>query len=340
MRMTSSFQGLLKLWSLLALLAHMQVVVGMGGLSGGLHFGSSVPRVVGDFHNTIMSTMNELKSSLRGGGYFPSFVQKKLFGYSMMRRRDSDSSPGVIDSKLSDEDVAFVEKLDEDNQEAYDLVMDLQRSTGSGWKHVVTTKSGVTVERRKMPTGSYTIASDAAAGAKHAGVKTTGVIKAPPEKIFKLFINNDRVREYNEHIVQVVDVDGIVPVQKTEAKSPKQWTKLAWSSSPKYGPLKARDFLSVVHFHKREDGSFVIINRPGYLSFYPVVKRFARATVLLAGNVIEPHPSNPEWSCVTQIAHVNPGGLADSKVIAKMINALCAKGPPAFFSGLEKAAQV
>lgn len=325
------------------LLLCLQQVASIGGLSGGMSFGPSVPRAVGDLHNMMMSTMNDLKSSLRGGGgswsYFPSLIQEKFFGYTLSRYRGNVASVGILTGDFSEEDVKFIEKLDEDNQEAYDLVMELQKSTGSGWKHVVTTSRGVTVERRKMPTGTFTIASDAAAGAKHAGVKSTGVIKAPPEKIFSLFINNDRVREYNEHIVQVVDVDGVVPVQKTEAKSPKQWTKLAWSSSPKYGPLKARDFLSVVHFHKRDDGSYVIINRPGYLSSYPVVKKFARATVLLAGNVIEPHPSNPDWSSVTQIAHVNPGGLADSKVVAKMINALCAKGPPAFFAGLEKAAQ-
>lgn len=320
---------------LLLLFMGRSKVVGVGIASGGLNLAPpSMRRVLDDFQESFYSSMKDLKSSIQSGSYFswkrfPSLPQ-------IMAERGAATRSSV---DLSDEDIEFVEKLDADNLEAYDLVMDLQKSSGSGWKHVVTTPNGVTVERRKMPTGSYTIPSDAAAGAKHAGVKTTGVIKAPPMKVFNLFINNDRVGEYNEHIVKVLDVDGVVPTKKTEAKSPKQWTKLAWSSSPKYGPLKARDFLSVVHFHKRDDGSYVIINRPGYLSSYPVMKKFTRATVLLAGNVIEPHPDRSDWSVVTQIAHVNPGGLADSKLVAKMINALCAKGPPAFFAGLEKAAR-
>jgi hypothetical protein len=284
------------------------------------------------------------KSIQRGRGPWRSLVRSD-------RRRGSSVSQSPHGASITREDELFIEKLDDENKEAYAMVLALQADSTSGWNHVVTTSGGVTVERRKMPTGSFTIQSDAAAGAKHAGVKTTGVIKASPADIFSLFINNDRVGEYNEHIVKINDVEGVVPEQysysqgKSKSKGkgggspPKEWTKLAWSSSPKYGPFQARDFLSVVNFHRRDDGSFVIINRPGYLSWYPVVKKFTRATVLLAGNVIEPHPTNPQWSRVTQIAHVNPGGVADSKIVAMTINALCAKGPPAFFAGLEKAAQ-
>ncbi len=244
--------------------------------------------------------------------------------------------------ELPEADAVFIENLEAHNEEAYELVMALQRSEGNGWKHVVTTPNGVTVEKRQMPTGSFTIDSDAAAGKKHAGVKTTGTIKAPPEEVFNLFINNDRVNEYNEHIVKIEDVENVMPPESTRDRNGKglRWTKMAWSSSPRYGPLKARDFLSVVNFHKRDDGSYVIINRPGYLTKYPVTNRYARATVLLAGNIIEPHPMHPnDWTSLTQIAHVNPGGLADSKIAASIINSLCAKGPPAFFAGLERAAQ-
>ena len=249
--------------------------------------------------------------------------------------------PSAPINHLAEEDAAFIENLEAHNEEAYEMVMALQRSEGSGWKHVVTTPSGVTVETRKMPTGTFTISSDAAAGEKHAGVKTTGTIKAPPEEVFKLFINNDRVNEYNEHIVKIEDVEGVLPTENARDRNGKglRWTKMAWSSSPRYGPLKARDFLSVVNFHKRDDGSYVIINRPGYLTTYPVVSKYTRATVLLAGNIIEPHPMHPnEWTSLTQIAHVNPGGIADSKIAASIINSVCAKGPPAFFAGLERAA--
>ena len=65
---------------------------------------------------------------------------------------------------LASADAAFIENLEAHNEEAYEMVMTSQRSEGSGWKHVVTTPDGVTVETRKMPTGSFTISSDAVAG--------------------------------------------------------------------------------------------------------------------------------------------------------------------------------
>ena len=166
--------------------------------------------------------------------------------------------------ELSEADAVFIENLEAHNEEAYELVMALQRSEGSGWKHVVTTPNGVTVETRKMPTGSYTIDSDAAAGKKHAGVKTTGTIKAPPEEVFNLFINNDRVNEYNEHIVKIEDVENVVPAESARDRNGKglRWTKMAWSSSPRYGPLKARDFLSVVNFHKVSPAVLVVVGAP------------------------------------------------------------------------------
>ena len=321
----------------LQVLVLLPCIVAIGVTSGGPQL---VPlpmqRFLDDFQTTFFSSMNQLKNSIQNRR--ESFTWKQFLSSSGKNLKGGSKADQEWNT-LCEDDFAFIDKLDQDNAEAYDLVMELQKKTCSVWKHVVTTSNGITVERCKMPTGSYVMDTDASAGAKHAGVKTTGVIRAPPAKIFNLFINNDRVKEYNEHIVKVRDVDGVIPAQKSESKKSKHWTKIAWSSSPKYGPLKARDFVSVVNFHERDDGSYVIINRPAYLSSYPVVKKYTRATVLLAGNIIEPHPQHAGWSMVTQVAHVNPGGLADSKLVAKMINALCAKGPPAFFAGLERAAK-
>ena len=48
----------------------------------------------------------------------------------------------------------------------------------------------------------------------------------------------------------------------------------------------------------------------------PLNTYLVRATVLLAGNIIEPHGENGAWTKLTQIAHVNPGGAADTPAIA------------------------
>ena len=38
---------------------------------------------------------------------------------------------------------------------------------------------------------------DSSKGAKHACVKSSGIINAPAEKVFKLFADNSRVKGYN-----------------------------------------------------------------------------------------------------------------------------------------------
>ena len=234
----------------------------------------------------------------------------------------------------SSEVLGFADKLKVENEEMYALLLDLVSNDKAGWTHVVTTADGVTVQKRKMPTGSYVKEEDAAAGKKHAGVKSTGIIKAPIETVFDLFIDNDRVREYNEHIVKVRNVDVDIP----KSLNPKShWTKVTWSSSPKYGPFKARDFVSVVNYRKFNNGTCIILNRPAYLEGYePQPSKYVRATVLLAANILTPTQNG--HTHLTQIAHINPGGGADTKLVAKIANRLCARGPPYFFKNLEKAA--
>ena len=143
---------------------------------------------------------------------------------------------------------------------------------------------------------------------------------------------NDRVSEYNEHCVKVHDVADVTK----QGIGSRQWTKIAWACSPKYGPLKARDFSSVVHYNKYQNGTYVILNRPAYHSDTKPTNKYVRATILLAANVIEPLSQD---SCrVTQIAHVNPGGVSDTPAVAWIINSLCAVGPPTFLRKLESAA--
>jgi len=59
--------------------------------------------------------------------------------------------------------------------------------------------------------------------------------------------------------------------------------------------------------------------------------------VLLAGNIITPYGNGK--TKLVQVAHINPGGGADTKAAAWIINKLCGVGPPTFIRNLEKAAQ-
>ena len=224
----------------------------------------------------------------------------------------------------------FMKNIDAHNEEAMSILSGLL-SSKDGWKFV-NEKDGVSVERRQLPSGSFVDRVDRIKGGKHACVRSSGILKAPALEVFNLFIDNDRVSEYNEHCTKVRDV---IDVTKQGIGS-RQWTKIAWACSPKYGPLKARDFSSVVHYNKYQNGTFVILNRPAYHPDTKPTDEYVRATILLAANVIEPLS---EDSCrVTQIAHVNPGGVSDTPAVAWIINSLCAVGPPTFLRKLEAAA--
>lgn len=84
----------------------------------------------------------------------------------------------------------------------------------------------------------------------------------------------------------------------------------------------------------------MIINRPAYHPEYPPTSKYVRATTLLVGNIIEPVNvgGNKLHTRLTQVAHVNPGGAADTSAAAYLINKLCAVGPPSFIRKLEAAA--
>ena len=83
----------------------------------------------------------------------------------------------------------------------------------------------------------------------------------------------------------------------------------------------------------------MVVNRPAYLSSHrpSSAERCVRGTLLLAGNVNE--ALGPGTCRVTAVAHVNPGGAADSAALAAAVRALCLRGPPRFLRRLEAAAR-
>ncbi|KAJ1401457.1 hypothetical protein B484DRAFT_338933, partial [Ochromonadaceae sp. CCMP2298] len=190
-----------------------------------------------------------------------------------------------------------------------------------GWSYVGE-KRGVRVERRAIGAGPYVSAVDAAKGSKHACVKSSAVLDASPESVFQLFADNSRVKEFNEHCLDSQDVHliprGLGLVGGGMGLGAETWTKVAWSATPTYGIFKARDFLSVVNYTKYPNGTYVVLNRPGYLSSHAPRSRYVRATILLAGNVIRPHGHNQ--TLLTTVAQINPGGVSDTPAAAWVIN--------------------
>lgn len=58
-------------------------------------------------------------------------------------------------------------------------------------------------------------------------------------------------QEYNDNCRQVKDLERFSPD-----------TKVSWAASPRYGPFKSRDFVTIVHYRTLEDGTMVVVNRP------------------------------------------------------------------------------
>ena len=94
----------------------------------------------------------------------------------------------------------------------------------------------------------------------------------------------------------------------------------------------------MVHYRRYPDGTLVVVNRPATHPSRPVGSKYQRGEILLAGNIMEPIKGEPDKCMFTMITHVNPGGVVDNPVGAKILNALAASAPVEFVSKLEEAA--
>lgn len=71
----------------------------------------------------------------------------------------------------------------------------------------------------------------------------------------------------------------------------------------------------------------------------PRTNRYVRSEILLAGNFMRPVPGDPSRTEFLMVTHVNPGGAAETRAGAMLVNSLCASSPVNFIRRLEVAAQ-
>ncbi|CAM9115160.1 unnamed protein product [Ascophyllum nodosum] len=202
-----------------------------------------------------------------------------------------------------------------------------------GWEHV-TTKSGITVVKKFLPATEATVdlarrstVVDAEKAAKFACVKAMGTLDAEASELYKLFLDNERVHEYNDNCRHVRDLERLSPD-----------TKISWAATPRYGPFKARDFVTVVHYRTLPDGTMIVLNRA---IEHPAARRgnkYVRAEILIATNIMRPNRADPSKTDFISVTHINPGGIADTAIGASIINHLCAKAPVNLLTSLERCA--
>lgn len=66
--------------------------------------------------------------------------------------------------------------------------------------------------------------------------------------------------------------------------------------------------------------------------------KYVRAEILVATNLMRPNRADPTKTDFISVTHINPGGIADSAVGAKIANMLCAKAPVSLLVSLERCA--
>jgi hypothetical protein len=270
-----------------------------------------------------------------------NIVEKKL-KFNLITRfyetmSDDKYNDDNVDEHDDDDDSHFLSNVEKDNKDALYTLYCLVNST-DGWYNIGT-KKGVTVERRYLtPSGSFVSKADASKGCKHACVKSTAILDVSPDHVFNLLADSKRAREYNDHIKTNHDVI-YLPRQSNYNNVSSHWTKCTWAATAKNGVFKPRDFLTVAHFTRYDNGTSIMLNRPAYLKSHPPTDKYVRATVLLAGNIIRPHGLYGNQTHLTMLAQINPGGISDTPAAAWIINKLCASGPPSFIRKLEHAAQ-
>lgn len=160
-----------------------------------------------------------------------------------------------------------------------------------------------------------------AQGSKFACVMVRGVVNASPKKIMALFEDDTRRSEYNNMYLRGDDLEYVADN-----------TKIQWACTPPVFPLKARDFVTLVHIRKLKDGTLVYLNTPSEHKRKPAGSEgFVRGRIVLAANIMQPIKGKPNQCDVTMMTQLDLGGFAP----APIVNQLCLSGPIGFMKNLD-----
>lgn len=171
---------------------------------------------------------------------------------------------------------------------------------------------GVTVHR-KVPLGS-----------RYAVIRAHGLINASASDIVALFDDNSRVHEYNKFFRTGRDLEMV-----------SEDTKVVWACAPPIFPFKPRDFCTVVHYRRYEDGTTIVLNHATTHRDAQPTSEYVRGAILLGANIIEPIPGMKGQCRFTMLTQLDPGGFSPPVVV----NQIASQGPVEFFGDLQKCAR-
>mmetsp|Transcript_27970 Transcript_27970/g.81873 ORF Transcript_27970/g.81873 Transcript_27970/m.81873 type:complete len:379 (-) Transcript_27970:54-1190(-) len=152
-------------------------------------------------------------------------------------------------------------------------------------------------------------------------VLASGVLDVSADVVFDILKDNRYVSEYNENCKVVMDLEKI-----------DQDTKVTWAATNRFGPFKARDFCTLIHF-KTVDYTKVVVNFAVQHPRAPPSDSYVRSEILLAATILRSRPDGKTE--LTTVTCINPGGAADSRAGAVVMNSLSTNTPATFIRRLE-----
>jgi hypothetical protein len=72
--------------------------------------------------------------------------------------------------------------------------------------------------------------------------------------------------------------------------------------------FKPRDFCTVVHYRKLQDGTICVVNRSAEHPDAPRTSKYVRGEILMGANIIQPIPNEPNKALFTIVTQVRSPG--------------------------------
>ncbi len=260
-------------------------------------------------------------SSIRSGDASSPSSTPTGFG---IRRRGGIAQP---DSPLSPSEVSDLLKR---IRSVYASVTVNTFSNDDIWSHVADSRN-VTIWRTDSDVKNGKTDGRRAGDGQPPVIRSRCIVNASPETVYKLFTDDSRVSEYNSNCVELHDV-----LRLDDS------TKINWCRSPKFGPFKARDFVTVVHnrfLNGVDDGDgYSSVATNVVTPLCPPKKSYVRSSILLSATYMLPTDS-PDRTEVIQVTQVGDlGGIADSKVARRIQKGLIESAPVDFLTRFNVAA--
>ncbi|GMF34814.1 unnamed protein product [Phytophthora fragariaefolia] len=140
------------------------------------------------------------------------------------------------------------------------------------------------------------------AGSEWYTMKTTGTLHVSADKAARILMRCDMVPKFDEMTKEVKVMEKLSEASEVRRVTAKSVMFTA-----------ARDFSVVSTYRQEASGRILIATRS--VEFVPERKGYVRATILISGYVVTPHPTNPNECEMSVIAHMDLGGNLPAMVV-------------------------